>query len=199
MEQDSLRREYWENRYKNLETVWDIGYPSTPIISYFNAEVDKSSKILIPGCGNAYEAGYLHEKGYDNVYILDFARSPLENFQKAYENFPAAHVIYADFFEHNDSYDIIVEQTFFCALDPGRRKEYVQHMYDLLNHGGRLIGLLFNCEFDAGPPFGGSKDEYEQLFSPKFKIEKLETAVNSIEPRQGNELFAIFKKENTEQ
>ena len=50
-----LGKEYWEKRWKQDETGWDIGYPSTPISSYFDQITNKDARILIPGCGNGWE------------------------------------------------------------------------------------------------------------------------------------------------
>jgi copper chaperone CopZ len=94
-------------------------------------------------------------------------------------------------------YDIIIEQTFFCALPPTMRQRYVWKMHNLLNANGILAGLLFNRSFDVSPPFGGSREEYEKLFFGAFEFENIETATNSIEPRANTELFFKFKKANT--
>jgi len=89
-----------------------------------------------------------------------------------------------------------VEQTFFCALDPSLRKDYVAKMVELLKPGGKLVGLLFDRQFEeAGPPFGGSKAEYEELFSGKLQISTLAPCYNSIGPRAGTELFLIAVKQ----
>jgi methyl halide transferase len=53
-----------------------------------------------------------------------------------------------------------------------------------------LMGLLFDTTFEkAGPPFGGSREEYRLYFAPYFDFLHFETATNSIPPRQGKELF----------
>jgi len=68
-------------------------------------------------------------------------------------------------------------------------------MYELLNSGGKLTGLLFNKEFEKeGPPFGGTSAEYESLFQHHFEIKILEDCYNSIQPRAGSELFFKFVK-----
>lgn len=197
MENKKLSDAYWESRYLKGETGWDIGEISTPLLEFFNSLQDKSIHILIPGCGNAHEAAYLHSLGFKNVYLLDFAQSPLLYFQKMNPNFPKAHLLHQDFFEHQGSYDLIIEQTFFCAIDPILRKKYVKHTSSLLTQKGNLVGLLFNCQFEnEGPPFGGSQDEYESLFLPFFSFEKLESCHNSITARRGRELFMIAAKLN---
>lgn len=192
---DRFDRNFWEQRYKEKSTGWDVGYPSIPLKTYIDQLVDKELKILIPGAGNAYEAEYLHQQKFSGVHVLDLARPPLESFKKRVPGFPVDKLIQGDFFTHSAQYDLILEQTFFCALDPALRPAYVKKMHALLQSKGKLAGLLFDFELtDEGPPFGGSKREYIGLFENDFSIRTLEPAFNSIEPRQGRELFVILEK-----
>lgn len=190
-----FNQSFWEEKYSQSNTHWDIGEPSTPIKNYINQLTNKDLKILIPGSGNAYEAEYLHLQGFKNVFILDIAKQPLENFKNRVSNFPSAHLIHDDFFLHQQTYELIIEQTFFCALDPKLRNKYVEKMNQLLKPNGKIVGLLFNFELtEIGPPFGGSFIEYQLVFSKYFKIKTFEPAHNSIKPRAGRELFVIFEK-----
>lgn len=192
---ERLDQRYWEDRYQSETTGWDIGYPSTPLKAYFDQLENKELGILIPGAGNAYEAAYLWEHGFKNVDVLDISISPLQAFSKRCPSFPNDRLIHCDFFQHNKSYDLVVEQTFFCALDPQLRSAYVAKMCQLLNPKGKLIGLLWNKPMSIDqPPFGGTHAEYERLFDEKFDIEIMELAYNSIPPRQGNELFVKLVK-----
>jgi len=190
-----LNAEYWQSRYEGDETGWDIAYASPPIVTYFETLSDTSLKILIPGCGNAYEAAYLFEKGFTNTYLLDWAEAPLEQFAEAYPAFPKSQLLKMDFFSLNESFDLIIEQTFFCAIDPSLRKAYVSKCAEILSQGGKLSGLLFNTEFEKpGPPFGGNVEEYKELFSSHFEILQMNPAENSIQPRAGREVFVEFQK-----
>lgn len=190
-----LNSDYWENRYKTNEISWDAGTITTPLKEYVDQIKDKSIKILIPGAGNSYEFEYLINNGFQNVYVLDFAQSPLDNIKERVSNCNENQLIKSDFFEHDATYDLILEQTFFCAIDPSLRENYVAKMKSLLNSNGKIAGLLFQFPLtDVGPPFGGSKSEYLALFQNDFEVKTLETAYNSIKPRQGNELFFIFTK-----
>ena len=186
---------YWESKYNTEATGWDIGYAATPLKDYFNQLTNKELKILIPGGGNCYEAEYLFEQGFENIFVIDIVEQPLKNLKARFPNFPDHQLIHDDFFNHQGKYDLIVEQTFFCALDPVLRQKYVDKMAGLLAEKGKLAGLLFDFELtEDGPPFGGSIDEYLQQFSEKFNIKKLERCYNSILPRAGRELFFIFEK-----
>lgn len=189
----SLDEQYWNNRYLHKQIQWDIGYASTPLVHYINQLTNKEISILIPGAGNSYEVDYLLSKGFTNITVVDISSIIIQKLQK---QFPKEKVtcICEDFFNINGEYDLILEQTFFCALHPSLRKKYVQQMHLLLRANGKLVGVLFNKNFEVNPPFGGSYDEYVQLFSPFFNFKVLEQCSNSIPPRQGAELFLIAEK-----
>lgn len=189
-----LSDQFWNNRYCEQSTGWDLGQVSPPIKAYIDQLTDKGLKILIPGCGNAYEAEYLFKQGFSNVYVLDFAPLALENFKKRCPDFPDDHMIIGDFFQQNGQYDLIIEQTMFCAIDPKLRSAYAEKIAELLSENGKLVGLFFDREFEGGPPFGGSKEEYFGYFKDYFKRISFEKCYNSIAPRAGSELFAILEK-----
>ena len=191
-----LDESFWDSKYKSEQTGWDIGYISTPLKEYFDQLTNKDLKILIPGGGNSYEAEYLHKLGFKNVYVVDISSTALSNFQKRVSSFPNQHLINSNFFDLKDSFDLIIEQTFFCALNPNLRPEYASKMSELLVANGKLVGLLFSIPlFEDRPPFGGSKIEYIPYFKPYFKLDIIETSYNSISERKDNELFIKFIKE----
>ena len=192
-----MNKDYWNERYAAGQTGWDLGKASPPLEDYIKQLGNKDLKILLPGCGNGYEALLMAELGFTNLTVLDIAPLAVEKLQDSLQSYPSVRILCEDFFEHVDSYDLILEQTFFCALPPRMRKQYVQKMAELLAPQGKLVGLLFASEFDkAGPPFGGTTEEYLQLFNPYFKSEILEPCHNSIRPRQGNELFVKWVKKD---
>jgi len=189
-----MSKQFWEDRWNTNQIGWDLGEVSPPLKNYVNQLNNKSIQILIPGCGNAYEAEYLHQNGFLNVFIVEIAIGAIESFKKRYPTFPSENIIHSNFFDLTMQFDLIIEQTFFCALNPKMRVDYVKQMTNLLKTDGKLVGLLFNTDFVDGPPFGGNKNEYLDLFSNQFELKTIETCTNSITPRQGKELFVIFKK-----
>jgi thiopurine S-methyltransferase len=129
------------------------------------------------------------------VGVIDLASLPLLNLKSRVPHFPDSQLIQGDFFKLDKKYDLILEQTFFCALDPALRPAYAKKMSELLNPNGKLAGVLFDFALsESGPPFGGSREEYLSYFESHFKIKTLEKCHNSIKPRMGNELFIIFEK-----
>ena len=184
-----LDQSFWTNRYQTHETQWDIGYASPALMAYMEGKPTDAA-ILIPDAGNAYEAEALWRKGFTDVTVLDISTVPLENLKNRVADFSSEKLVCADFFAFEGQFDIILEQTFFCALDPVLRPAYVKKMAELLKPGGELAGLLFNAPMNADqPPFGGSKAEYLQLFATRLRVTEMETSALSIAPRAGREVF----------
>mgnify|MGYP006276357301 CR=1 FL=1 len=190
-----LDANYWNDRYVSGSTGWDIGYVSPPLKEYIDRKTNKDLSILIPGGGNGYEAWYLYEKGFQNVHLLDFSEYALDRFSEKHPEFPQSNIHWEDYFSHQGRYDLILEQTFFCALEPKLREKYVEKTHSLLTPGGKLVGVLWDDPmFSDRPPFGGNKEEYGRLFSKHFDIRILEEAYNSIPQRAGREVFLMFVK-----
>ncbi|MTG98011.1 SAM-dependent methyltransferase [Myroides sp. BIT-d1] len=197
MKMKLMNKAYWERRYIEGSDFWNAKGITTPIKEYLNQLTDKHIRILIPGLGHGYELMYLKEQGFANVVGLDLtdlaARETLEKFPL----FPIDEVVLGDFFQHEGQYDLILEHTFFCSLPIALRPKYVAKMKELLAVNGRLVGVLFDCEFDSvDPPFGGSLSEYKKLFCVSdLNIEILEPCYNSIKPRKDREVFIKIVKQ----
>ena len=184
-----LSESFWNNKYLNDKTGWDLGEISNPLKEYFDQLKDKNLRILIPGGGNSYEAEYLFSLGFSNVFVVDIAEEPLKRIRNRVPSFPKENLIHADFFELENVFDLIIEQTFFCAINPELRSDYARKVSELLTEKGKLVGLLFDAQLNEDhPPFGGSKQEYKEYFTPYFTV-TMEPCCNSSESRQGMELF----------
>lgn len=187
---------YWEAQYQSKSIGWDLGDISPPIKKYIDTLENKETAILIPGCGNTYEAEYLLKKGFTNITVIDVAPTLVAELIKKFSNNSNITIVLGDFFEHQGKYDLIIEQTFFCALPPTMRQKYVWKMHQLLADKGILAGLLFNRRFEINPPFGGDKTEYEMLFKASFDFLQMDICLDSAAPRSNSELFIEFKKNN---
>ncbi|QNM85158.1 methyltransferase domain-containing protein [Polaribacter pectinis] len=191
----NLSEDFWSNKYKTDKIGWDLGEVSPPLKAYFDQLENKEIKILIPGGGNSYEAEYLFNKGFKNVYVVDIAKSPLENIKKRIPNFPEAQLIHANFFEIEKTFDLVIEQTFFCAINPDLRPKYAAKMASIVKEKGKLVGLMFDAVLNEDhPPFGGNKAEYLTYFEPYFNSISMEPCYNSYPNRQGMEMFVKIEK-----
>lgn len=191
-----LNQHYWDLRYEQNQLGWDLGAVSPPLKAYFDQLEDRSLKILIPGGGNSYEAEYLMQQGFTNVTVVDISEVVIGYLRQRFAIYldSGLTLVHQDFFEHQGQYDLIVEQTFFCALAPAIRADYVQRMEQLLSEKGKLMGVLFDRDFVGGPPFGGHREEYRSLMSTTLKVLTMEPCYNSVSPRMGSEVFFIAQK-----
>jgi hypothetical protein len=189
-----MDEKYWQERWKSSDTPWDMGMPSPALVAYCSQLPDKNIAILIPGAGSGYEVDWLWENGFHNVTALDWSPEALDRIADRIPDFPDNHLASGDFFAFEGQFDLILEQTFMSAIDPVKRHAYAIKMFSLLKPEGTLAGLLFDFPLDGGPPFGGSEAEYRKLFEPLFEVKKMARSYNSIQPREGRELFFILKK-----
>ncbi|MGB2684970.1 MAG: methyltransferase domain-containing protein [Olleya sp.] len=190
-----LSANFWDNRYQSNDIGWDLGTISPPLKAYFDQLTNMDLKILIPGGGNSYEAEYLFDKGFKNVYVVDLSQTALDNLKNRVPDFPSSNLILNNFFDLDQTFDLIIEQTFFCAINPSLRADYAKKASDILNVNGKVAGLLFDAVLNTThPPFGGSKTEYLGYFTPYFDIKIMDASYNSIKPRAGRELFFIIQK-----
>ncbi len=187
---------FWDTQYREGNTKWDVGGVSTPLKEYFDQLTDKSAAILIPGAGNAYEAEYLDKLGFSNITVVDNSPTVIQQFKERVTIFPENKIFNIDFFKLTGQFDLIIEQTFFCAISPSLRLEYAKKVASLLKPSGKLVGLMFDAPLNTNnPPYGGDCNEYRSYFNPFFDIQIMETSYNSISTRIGKEVFVkIIKK-----
>lgn len=190
-----LDKNYWNERWEKGETGWDMRKASPAIVEYMQQYTNKEAAILIPGCGNAYEAEFLLASGFRNITLIDIAPKAVQLLKEKFFGKTGVNVLCEDFFQHQGRYDLMIEQTFFCAIAPVRRKEYAQKVASLLNPNGKIVGVLFDRQFHQPfPPFGGSPCQYKLIFEPYFTIRTMDQCYNSILPRAKSEVFINFVK-----
>lgn len=190
-----LDKDFWEYRYRNHLTGWDMGVVSPPIKAYVDQIEDKDIAILIPGAGRSYEAEYLLGQGFTSITVIDISSILINELKDKFKNNSKIRLIEGDFFEHQGQYDLIIEQTFFCTLYPENRSAYIRKMKELLTEEGILCGVLFDKSFEDGPPFGGHKADYKELFKADFKINKMASCYNSHPARKDAELWINLQQE----
>jgi SAM-dependent methyltransferase len=191
----------WNQRYLDETTPWDLSGPTPEFARLLREKALPPKGIaLVPGGGRGHDAILLAQNGYE-VDLVDFAPAALQAAQALAASAGAAISAFRqDFFRLSDSgfhlarYDLVLEYTFFCAIDPELRPAYAATVAKLLKPGGLLVGLFFPLASDkAPPPFVVSRAEVEGLFRPYFEI-KIEDPRESVKPRAGREFLGIFKR-----
>lgn len=191
----SFAEDFWSQKYEQNQTGWDVGEVSRPLKIYIDQLKDKNLKILIPGAGNAHEAEYLFKQGFKNIYIADISKKPLQNLKARVPNFPEKQILHIDFFKIEGAFDLILEQTFFCALPVSSRENYAKKMAGLLKKDGLLSGLFFNFPLkENGPPFGGSKEEYLTILGHILRSKSSKTAIIRLNPDRATSYFLNLEK-----
>ena len=191
--------QFWEDIYLENDTGWDLK-GVTPFFDSISNDLIQG-KVCILGCGRGYDAIMFAEKGFD-VTAVDFAPTPISELNKlAIQKSVIITTVQDDIFslveKFPDTFDYVIEQTCFCAIDPNRRKEYETLVRTILKPDGKLVGLWFpldKSQEEGGPPFGTTIYEVKSIFNSGWKIEKENFPSQSVEPRKGREKLIIFKK-----
>jgi len=190
----------WNEHYIQNNIGWDLG-ETTPVFKDWCNKLTKKSKIFVPGAGNGYDPLYFSKKGH-KVLAVDFAEEPIKRMKsEANKKNLEIDIIKSDLFKLDSKYyknfDYVVEYTCFCAIDPEKRKKYIDAMHQVLKDNGELVGLFFplnKTKDEGGPPFAINLEEVVSLFSSKFKLINSLFHPLSITPRIKNERFLHFKK-----
>ena len=191
------KSDFWDDKYINNEHKWDISGP-TPAFVNWSKNLKSSKRIIVPGCGNGYDAIHLANEGH-NVFAIDFSSKVIDNLKnKKIDNL---NIVLDDYFnlpsKFNNKFDYFLEYTFLCAINPDRRMEYIEKSFDLLNSKGKYVGFLFPVNKplnEGGPPFGVDLEKIIDMFSQFYYDIKIKKSKYSIEARSQNEVFITMKK-----
>jgi cyclopropane fatty-acyl-phospholipid synthase-like methyltransferase len=213
-----LTRDYWQGRFIENDTPWELGHPSSALLEAFEylegqgVSVD-GKRVLSPGCGRGSDAIALAERGA-RVVAVDWSPVAVEDIQARYRRLSHirgnVEVEAGDFFTLKPRpVDIVAEHTFFCAIDPTARERYVKRIAEWLVPGGYLVGNFFVLSEEEalalrglsltqsgeGPPFATTAEKLRALMEDRFDEVLLRPALNS-EPdrRPGMEWIGIFRR-----
>ncbi|MBN9389432.1 MAG: methyltransferase domain-containing protein [Chloroflexi bacterium] len=202
MTQESrLDARFWEERYQDNLTPWDLGEPAPPMVDFLaSPQAPTTGRVVVPGCGRGHEALLLAAHGFE-VLGLDFAPSAVEYCrQQAHSRGLDDRASFErhDLFRlppsFNAAFDYAVEHTCFCAIDPSLRPNYARTIHDILKPGGKLWAVFWAHNREGGPPYRTSAEEVRHLFSPLFEIEHLAPARRWHSRRNGDELWGVLTR-----
>ena len=72
--------EFWNQRYLDNNTKWDIGGP-TPILTHYLQNNNLEGKACVLGCGNGHDVIELSDYKME-VHAVDFSIQAIENLRK---------------------------------------------------------------------------------------------------------------------
>jgi len=188
----------WERHYHEKDLRWDLDEVAPPFVHLWKEKHFPPCSAIVPGCGAGHEVLFLAKKGF-RVTAVDYTRGATdlikENLRKKKL---MGEVLQQDFFDfeekYHESFDLMLEHAFFCAINPDKRHAYVETAGRLIKSGGLIIALFYETNEAGGPPFNTQEKDVEKYFSEKFFIESLSKTPHSAEKRKGKEWLAILKR-----
>ena len=196
----------WNQRYEDQNTGWDLGEPS-PVFKAFlpqfldkNGMTGRSLKAAVIGCGRGHDARFVASLGIETIGF-DFAplaiadarqlatQAGLTEAQLRFEEMD----IFAIAPQWQGQFDLVIEHTCFCAINPERRPDYVESVRSLLKPNGQLIGIFYTHNRPGGPPFATTEAEVSGLFASQFQRELWKLSEHSIGRRKNNEYVGVFR------
>ena len=163
----------WEARYLTGDTPWEKGAPSPGLVDFLAAGYDLTGEtICVPGCGTGHDVREWAGAGF-RVYGYDLAPSAIRlSVEKTQAAGLQAELRRADFLRDEPPFlfDWIFEHTLFCAIDPGDRGLYVSAVRRWLKPGGQYLSVNYLIPDTDGPPFGTTREEVLEWFSPDFDL-----------------------------
>lgn len=190
---------YWNRRYREGETGWDLGSPTPVFLRLLADAVLPPAETIVLGCGKGHDAVAFARHGH-RVTAVDFSAEAVEHTRAlAAESGIAVSLLCTDLFtlvpEYAGRFDCAVEYVTYCAIEPSRRGEFADVVSALLKPGGMLVALLFPLERrKGGPPFGVDADEARTLFGRTLHEEVARFHPETIASRRGRELLTIWRK-----
>ncbi len=173
---------------------WDAGGVPRELAKYL-AGASGGGRVLIPGCGAAYEVVAFHEAGYE-VIAIDFSPAAVSAAARALGPLQRT-VRLGDFFQYDFGivrFNIIYERAFLCSLPRRSRPDYCARVFELLRPGGLLIGFFFYDASEGGPPFGLGEGEPEDLLKGRFVLEAEEKTYSSVPVFAGKERWQVWRR-----
>jgi cyclopropane fatty-acyl-phospholipid synthase-like methyltransferase len=188
--------DYWEGRYQTEDMPWEKGAPSPGLVDFLESEPKLArGTVCVPGCGTGHDARAWAAAGF-SVTGYDIAPSAI---RLAAEKTRAANLTAK--FQRGDflhdappfQFDWVFEHTLFCAIQPDQRDDYVRAVPQWLAPGGRYLAVNYLIPDADGPPFGTTREEQIERFSPQFELVR-EWVPRSYPNRTGLERMFWWRK-----
>jgi SAM-dependent methyltransferase len=192
---DPAEPEFWDHRYEARFVPWDAGRVPDRLQAFVAAE-PRPRRVLVPGCGSAWDVRYLAESGWD-VLGIDFSREALAA-ARAVLGPHADRVRRADFFAPiaEAPFHVVYERAFLCALPRRLWPDWARRVAQLLPPGGLLAGFFYFDAGERGPPFAlRDRAELAALLEPAFTCEEDLDVADSIAVFAGRERWQLWRRQ----
>jgi cyclopropane fatty-acyl-phospholipid synthase-like methyltransferase len=186
----------WENRYQTNDMPWEKGEASPGLVDFLTAHPELvRSRVCVPGCGTGHDVRAWAKAGFE-AFGFDIAPSAVRlSIERTKAAGLTAHFQLVDFLKDEPPFlfDWVFEHTLFCAIQPSERDEYVRAVQRWLKPNGQYLAINYLIPDTDGPPFGTTRNELWQRFSPDFNLFK-EWVPRSYPNRTGLELTLWWQR-----
>ena len=186
-----MDREYWEARYQTKDMPWEKGAASPGLVDFLKSHPSLArGTVCVPGCGTGHDVRVWAQAGFA-ASGFDIAPSAIRLATEATRAAGlTAKFAQANFLKDEPPalFDWIFEHTLFCAIQLEERDAYVEAMLRWLKPRGQYLAVNYIIPDQDGPPFGTTREELWQRFSPHFQL-KQEWVPRSYPNRTGLELM----------
>ena len=192
-EQRPEHPDFWCKRFDAGTTPWDAGKVPAAFADFI-ARQSAPCNTLIPGCGSAWEAGFLAEHGWP-VTALDFSPAAVSAAREILGNV-TVDLVCDDFFTFTPQRptQLIYERAFLCALPRKLWADWGKRVAELLPPNGLLVGYFFLCDQPKGPPFGIQSEQLNELLAPNFSCIEDSEVSDSIPVFAGRERWQVWRR-----
>jgi methyl halide transferase len=195
-----MSQAFWESRYQSGDMPWEKGAPSPGLVDFLAAHPKLApGTVAVPGCGTGHDVRAWARAGFQ-VFGFDIAPSAIRLAAQRTRNAKlSAQFRLADFLRDAPpfQFDWVFEHTLFCAIQPGERDEYVEALLRWLKPDGQYLAVNYLIPDRDGPPFGTTRAELLQRFSPHFELLQ-EWVPRSYPNRTGLELMLWWRRREKE-
>lgn len=183
---------FWETLYAEGRDGWEMGGAHPSLVHLVETTPPPRGRVAVPGCGRGHDARFLAGRGYEAVGF-DFADAAVQaarglaRQQGVQVRFEQRDIFTLDR-DYAHAFDGVWEYTCYCAIEPRRRREYLNVLAAILKPGGWFLGCFFPIRSGGGgPPFPVSRSEVRQVLAPRFRIEHALPPPRPVLRRAGQE------------
>lgn len=197
MTRDPSTPAFWDRLFDKAITPWDAQATPHALDTWLEAHREPG-RVLIPGCGSAWEALAFERHGWE-VTALDFSPRAIDKAgaflaEKGFRG----RLICGDFFTHAaEPYTLIYERAFLASFPRHLWAPWAARLPLLLQPHGRLMGCFFIDEtqpLDVSlPPFALRPGELGTLLGEGFTLGHSQRLTGSVAVFADREWWQIWE------
>jgi SAM-dependent methyltransferase len=190
---DPADPEFWELRYGARFLPWDAGKVPAQLLAFVGGSPPR--RVLVPGCGSAWDVRCFAEHGW-NVVGIDFSPAAVEEARRLLGPH-ASHVRQADFFAPiaEAPFEVVYERAFLCALPRRLWGDWARRMAELVQPDGVVAGFFYFDAGERGPPFPlHDPGELDELMGGSFERIADAPVGDSIPVFRGKERWQVWRR-----